>query len=125
MEWNVYFENCNQKEIEIRNVFNLSVQFDKGLKALKKKKKDMTKEEFFEQLRKEAMYAFWGKREYEVAVVELFCMINNKELDRLIAERDSSTWGHSVNIETHRKVSVYDQLCLNWDIFANYVWENL
>ena len=99
MQWNVFFHNYNKNEIEQYNIFNHS-SFRYEVKQLVKKYKD--KDTFTEKLRKELAYYFLSKCEWEVIV---------------------SPWiGKKESCEA--KIDVYNQVMLNWDIFADYVWNN-
>lgn len=61
-------------------------------------KEKLSKEVFSEKLRREAMYYFWSKCEYEIIL---------------------SPWtGRADNI----KMDIYDQIMMNWDKFVDYVW---
>ena len=102
LEWYVFHENTNQKEIEPFNVFN-SVRFYEYLLKLKKelKKKNETFEWFSKELKEYAMYCFWSKCEYEVIIKPLF--------------------GEKPEL----KIDIHTQLNLNWDKFARYVFDNL
>ena len=65
MEWNVYYYSINGDEIKCFNIF-CHGRFLKGLvKNLKKRHK---KEEFKEELRRDIMYYFWSKSEWELLV---------------------------------------------------------
>ena len=99
MQWNVFFHNYNKNEIEQYNIFN-HYSFRYEVKQLIKKYKD--KDTFTEKLRKELAYYFLSKCEWEVIV---------------------SPWiGKKESCEA--KIDVYNQVMLNWDIFADYVWNN-
>ena len=66
------------------------------------KKKKLERKEFEKELRSIIRYSFWSKCEYEL---QLFPWPDS--------ERDK---GH--------KIDVYNQIEINWDRFADYVWEN-
>nr|DAT76285.1 MAG TPA: hypothetical protein [Caudoviricetes sp.] len=102
MVWYVYIYNINKKSIEKFNIFTSS-RFNDCLKEIKKKlkKNNETFECFSQELKNIAMYSFWGKSEYEISIGDIF------------------------NNGTHFKISVYDQLCLNLEIFAKYVFDNI
>ena len=107
MEWNVYIGDFNSKRIETHNVFN-HYRFVKDLtKALKKIEKsdaseEKKKEDFAEAARKELMYYYWSKCEWEVII---------------------SHWPQGKD-DKDEKIDVYDQVRLNWDKFIDYVWTN-
>ena len=98
MTWNVYVENFNMGHIDVYNIFD-HYSFDKGVKeAYKKYKNDF--EAFSEAVRRELMYYFWSKCEWEIIL---------------------SDWPPSGDFD-NKKISVYDQVMLNWDAFIAYVW---
>ena len=96
MEWFVFYFSWNERKIEPLNIFNHG-SFNEEVKKLLKK--DLTREEFDEALRKELLYYFWAKYEYEVIISSL-------------SEHDNSD----------TKVDIYKQVMLNFDRFADYVW---
>lgn len=100
LEWNVYIENFNGREIVTYNVF--SHPMFSGIKKQLKKNKDITFEEFEKIVKKELTYHFWSKCEWEIIL---------------------SAWPPS-DIFIDKKVSVYDQIMLNWNRFISYAWEN-
>ena len=136
ISWKVFNENINKKEIIEYNVFN-HFGFLRGLsevfKDISKLKKDPSKtqkeidQEFDERVRRECMYYFWSKCEWEIILTGWPPHISKEELDRLNAESKESLekWGYSLyttpNLEIERKIDVYDQLKLNWEVFLQYV----
>ena len=61
-------------------------------------KEKLSKEVFTEKLRREVMYYFWSKCEYEIIL---------------------SPWtGRADDI----KIDIYDQIMMNFDRFVDYVW---
>ena len=99
MKWNVYIHNYNKNKIESYNIFDHS-GFTYEIKQAIKKYKD--KDTFIEKLKSELMYYFWSKCEWEIII---------------------SPWvGRKEPCDS--KIDVYDQVMINWDIFADYVWEN-
>ena len=128
MEWNVYYHDVNKQEIRPLNIFNHS-RFNKDVQEHLKKCKD--KNEFAENLRKELMYNFWCKSEYEVIITSFPPYIEMNELDRLNRERDSHREKYNrdlirldVDLDTEIKVDICSQVMLNWDRFLNYVWDS-
>ena len=100
MEWNVYVYNINARRIEQYNIFEHYKILEYCKKALKKYRDD--KEQFIEQVRRELMYYFWGKVEWEITIDEY----------------------PSYHGDTAKKVDVYEQVKLNWDVFADYIWNH-
>jgi hypothetical protein len=96
------------------------------VKELKRKK--LSKEEFADRLKREVMYYFWSKYEYETVVTTFPPHITSGELDKAIVERDHrlKEYGRcrsSIQItpEEYIKIDIYDQVRLNWDVFVDYV----
>lgn len=99
MEWNVYIHNINSRKIEIFNIFRHGRFTEDVRKAAKKYKR---KNEFAEQLKNELRYYFWAKCEWETII---------------------GPWiGNTAKIS--KKIDVYGQVMLNWDVFVDYVWNN-
>lgn len=103
LSWNVYVENINTKEIEIYNIFKHEKFKEEVLRAFKdswdEKDVDASIETFKAKLTNICEYYYWGKTEWEVVI---------------------SDWPPSENFKT-KKISVYDQLMLNWNSFIYYV----
>lgn len=100
LTWNVYYENFNAGRIETYNVFNHYRFWDDCIKNVKKNKED--RKAFEEQLRRDLMYYYWSKCEWEIIL---------------------SAWPARKNFH-EEKIDVFDQIYLNWDKFTDYVWEN-
>ena len=96
MEWNVFHYNINKGTIETYNVLSHRSFVLYIKKAYNSK---TSKDEFMEQLRREAMYYFWSKSEHEIII---------------------SGWPPREG--TDRKVDVYEQLKANWKHFSEYIW---
>ena len=99
LEWYVYLANINSKRIVKYDIFT-HYSFYKSLKTHIKEFTE--KESFSEWLRRDTMYYFWAKCEYEII---LTC---NPEWNKFKKE----------------VIDVYDQLQLNWNKFVDYIWEN-
>lgn len=100
LEWNVYKEDFNGKEITTYNIFHHYGFYNDLLKAKKK-----PEDEFKEAVKTSLMYHFWSKCEWEIIL---------------------SDWPPSPEERGFKKekVDVYDQVMLNWDIFIEYVWNH-
>lgn len=96
--WNVFYHNSNSRSIETFNVFEHG-SFREYVK--KAARKVQSKEDFAIQLRREVMYYFWSKCEWEVVI---------------------APWVGGDNEE--RKVDVSWQIMNNWDVFVDYTWNN-
>ena len=100
LEWWVWYFNFNAKKIEKINVFDHGSFLNDCKKNARKHKDD--KYLFAETLKRDAMYWFWAKCEWEVIICGFPpCYDNVRE-----------------------KIDVYDQLAANWDAFCNYVWSH-
>ena len=99
MTWFVFLEDWNRKSIIKYNVFE-HCSFHKEAIKLRKQRGKITCKEFSEKLKRQAMYYFWSKSEYEVIITD---------------------WPGFTK-ECAEKISIYDQLELNWDEFAKYVY---
>lgn len=126
MTWKVYRHDFNKGIIYEYDLFkdkrvieDIQRLFEEG----------NTKEEFSEKLRDQLKYYYWGKSEHEIIITSWVPHISKKEFNRVVADYNEyrNKWGKdpicfSINPEVAEKVSVYDQLRLNWDVFVDYVW---
>ena len=126
LKWNVFAHHIGEKEIEIYNIF----EHGRFLEDVKKdlRKYDI-KEEFAERLRGHLFYYFGSKCEWEVVISSFPAYIKKEELNRLNNEFKTNTerYGHEpysiyINPNVGKKVDVYEQVQLNFDIFIDYVW---
>ena len=100
MKWNVYYHDINRRKMTTFNIFN-HYGFRRAAKeAVKKYRK---KDEFIEQLKRELMYFFWSKSEYEIIITPWVGGDREKEAE---------------------KIDIYEQVMMNYDIFSEYVWKN-
>lgn len=99
LEWNVFIENINRRQIEIYNIFNHA--------SFKKDCDDAWHEynnnfqKFAENVKRSLMYYFWSKCEWEIILSDF---PPSKKFQK-------------------KKVDVYEQVMLNWDKFIYYLWE--
>ena len=100
LEWNVYIENFNKKEIEVYNIFNHG-GFWNDIVVSKNKYKE--KEDFLEDVKKRLMHHYWSRCEWEIIL---------------------SGWPPSTKFN-NKKIDVYQQVLLNWELFSNYLWEHI
>jgi len=120
MIWNVYDHDINGREIKIYNVFKHH-SFREDVEKLLKE--NLTYDEFSEKLNRIARYHFWSRAECEIVITSWVPHIDNEELDRLNKEREERrTYRYYVNLDVGEKVDFYDQLHLNWERFAKYVY---
>lgn len=103
LHWYVYVEDWNAKEIRKYDIFG-GGYFEDELIKIRKKIGD-NREEFADQLRRELMYHYWSKCEWEI----------------ILTSWPPDTTGRFKD----KKIDVYDQIQMNWDVFVEYVWANL
>ena len=134
LSWKVKNFDCNRQVIEDYDVLKYREDFIKKLK-----KKCATKEEFAEQLRRECMYRFWSKCEYEL-IIEIDdnnriwlnpwvgCR-NNKDVRIDVTDIEDFDWRGFANTHIKQqiynnaaKIDVYDQLQYRWNEFVDYLW---
>lgn len=138
LEWNVFYYDINRNKIATYNIFRHG-RFNKYVEEAFEISK--TKEEFAETLRRELMYYFWSKAEWEL-VIELdeddhiflipWCGCRNPEEVKIDVTNDTSfDWSGFAkkNIErqiykNEAKIDVYDQIEYVWDNFLEYVWNS-
>lgn len=101
LTWNTYVGNFNSGRIEIHNIFDHYTFLEDCRKNAKKNGED--KNAFAEQLRRDLMYSYWSKCEWEIVI---------------------DHWPHTDRC-MEEKVDVYDQVRLNWDLFVEYVWQHI
>lgn len=98
MEWYVYYDNINKKEITRFNIFDHGGFLQDFLKIVSSAH---TKEYFSELLRKSLMYYFWSRAEYEVQIYP---------------------WPAKSLYDPHLKVDIFGQIIMNWQAFVDYTW---
>ena len=99
MEWNVYYYNINKRCIEPYNILDHSSFYNDLTYNYKLFKED--KDTFKEYVRRDLQYYFWSKCEYEIVI---------------------DSWP-PCNID--KKVDIYSQVMLNFDIFIDVIWNYL
>lgn len=138
LEWNVYYHNINRDKITTYNIFKHG-SFDKYLKKAFKKCK--TKDEFAKTLRRELVYYFWSKAEWEL-IIEVtednhvflipWCGCRDPESIKVDVTDDKNfDWRSFAEKHTKKqiygnkaKIDVYDQVMFNWEEFVEYVWNS-
>ena len=98
LSWKVFVEDWSSGEIVDYDI--LASGFSERIKPIIKKVESF--EEFKKELNSILMYYFWSKCEWEVII---------------------TGWPPSERVE-ERKVDVYEQIKLNFEVFAKYIWEN-
>ena len=100
LEWNVYYESFNNRKIETFNLFDHGRFLADTKKNAKKNIHDY--EAFKDQLRRDLMYYFWSKCEWEIILSAWIRKDSTKPI----------------------KIDVWDQVNLNWEVFCKYVWDH-
>ena len=126
----VYVENINKKKIEKYNVLNDGI-IDEFKKRIKEQD-IVDKKQFSEMVEQVVMYHYWSKSEWEIVLTDWPPHIKLEELSRLNneVEKYKSNYGHepyslTVKLSTSEKIDVYDQIMMNWNIFVDYLWNNM
>lgn len=138
LKWNVFYYDIYSNKITTYNIFRHD-GFNKYLKRELKECK--TKEKFAEALRREIMYYFWSRAEWEL-IIELtednrifltpFIGCRKPEEAKIDVTNDTSLdWNgfarKHINKQIHKneaKIDVHDQIVYTWDNFLEYVWNN-
>lgn len=104
LQWNVFTSDWNAGKIVVTDIFEHTRFLDDCRKNYRKngRGEHADREAFTDQLRRDLMYYYWSKCEWEVVL---------------------SLWPGDERFQ-ELKVDVYDQVRLNWDRFTDYVWEN-
>lgn len=136
MEWYVYIYDLNKNKIIQFNVLDCW-RFEEDVANNLNKYKD--KNEFAEQLRRDALYYFWSKSEWELIItltedgrvlLSPWGDFRSPE-EATIDVTDDSSFDWRGFAEKHialqifkneAKIDVYDQLMCVWDEFIDYVW---
>lgn len=100
MQWFVFYENINKKEIQRFDIFNHGGFRSDFCKAVKKNK---DKDEFAEEIRHSLMYYFWCRSEYEVLIYP---------------------WPTRSVEDVHIKIDIFEQVNMNYQAFIDYAWEH-
>lgn len=128
LEWNVFVSDFNTDKIEVYNVFDHHSFMEDLIKINKKCKDDFNV--FANEVKCSLVYYYWSKSEWEVVITSFPPYINEKEFLRLNTERNEriEKYGRfirtDVDLETGKKIDVYDQVMMNWDKFITYLWNN-
>lgn len=134
LSWEVKNFDVNRQVIEDYDILEYREDFIKKLK-----KKCATKEEFAEQLRREMMYRFWSKCEWELVIevtedervlLKPWCGCRDEEKATIDVTDDTSfDWKNFAKehirqqiFKNEAKIDVYDQLKWRWDEFVDYCW---
>ena len=133
--WIVKNFDCNAQKIKDYDILKYR---EDDIKKLKKK--CATKEEFAEALRRECMYHFWSKAEWELiieytedsrVILRPWCGCYNPDEVKIDVTDDTSfDWqGFAAKhirkqiFKNKAKIDAWDQIEYRWDEFVEYVWE--
>lgn len=133
--WIVKNFDCNAQKIKDYDILKYR---EDDIKKLKKKY--ATKEEFAEALRRECMYHFWSKAEWELiiectedgrVILRPWCGCYNPDEVKIDVTDDTSFDWQGFAAEHIRKqifknkakIDAWDQIKYRWDEFVEYVWE--
>ena len=129
LSWKVFWEDFNKREIVYYDIFKNGYWEEKA-KELKKKHPNFG--QWTTAFRIQLMSQYWSRSEYEVIITSWPPYIETKELDRLCQEREEreKVWGSKIlrinpRLTTTRKIDIFEQLDMNWEVFTNYVWNNI
>lgn len=129
LSWKVYREDFNKRIIEEYDIFK-GGHWEKVARELKKEFSN--KKEWEEHFCIKLMSQYWARSEYEIVVTSWPPYIKIEDIDKINEEVNDreKTWGSkplkvNINPTVNRKIDIYEQLRLNWDIFINYVWNNI
>ena len=134
LTWFVMYYDCNADKIEHYNVLKHREAIIKKLK-----KSCNNKEEFSQKMRREMMYCFWSKCEWELVIeiddndcVWLNPWVGCKEPDKVridVTNRGDFDWKSFAKAHIDRqiyknkaKIDVFDQIEWRWKEFIDYCW---
>lgn len=129
LSWNVIMEDLNTRKITFHDIFK-SGYWEEVAKKLKETFPN--RKEWENHFRTRLMSRYGTRAEYEVVVTSWPPFINIDDIEKLQKEVEDreKTWGskpHKVNINptVAEKIDIFQQLDMNWHVFADYVWDNI
>lgn len=134
LSWKVKNFDCNRQLIEDYDVLQYREEYIKKLK-----KKCATKEEFAVALKREFMYHYWSRAEYELIIrltddgriiLRPWCGCkNDDEAEIDVTNREDFDWKgfakYHIGKQIHKneaKIDIYDQLQWRQCEFIDYCW---
>lgn len=102
LTWNVYRFNINSQSMEVYDIF-FGDYFEDKFKKLYKEC-DKNRDAFEELVKRELMYHFWCRAEYEIII---------------------APWCGCRNEKAAQKIDIYEQIKINWVPFIEYVWSHI
>ena len=126
MKWNVIFPDFKTGQLRYYDIFKddwFLSSMERILEA------DYDKERFIDELDSAARFWFWAKAEYEFKFTQWPPIIKGSEVVRIVEEyRETLDKGEEpvkeikvYPVNSHN-IDMYAQLRINWDHFAEYVW---
>ena len=116
--WNVYKKEWNENKIGIFNIFEHSLFWEEIQKLKKKYKKDNSIN-LKEKVRIYLFYFFGSKYEYETTLTNFPAYIDKEEVDKI--KKSESKYCENIDLQVKKKVDVYEQVRMNYDIFFDYL----
>lgn len=133
LSWLVKNYDCNRNIIENYDVLKYREEFIKKLK-----KKNENKEMFSELLRREMMYYYWSRAEYElilrvtdegrIILAPWVGCSNPKEVEIDVTDDTDFDWKGFSEYCKHKfhgdkyKIDIWEQINYRFDEFVNYCW---
>ena len=133
LKWIVLYHDINANAIK---EYDVLASYNDKIKKMKKK--CASKAEFEEWIRREMIWRYWSKCEWELIVatangrVILRPWIGSKNPDEAsidVTDRDDFNWQKFADVHIGRqifgdkaKIDVYDQLQWRWQEFVDYCW---
>lgn len=119
LKWNVYRRDMNKEEIRYFNIFDHAGFYNDMIKCLETCR---GYDEFKSELKRDLMYYFAYKAEYETFLTEPFPHVTKDEVERL--KQKEIKYCTNVNLEMGVKIDIYQQIMMNYSHFVNYIWQN-
>jgi hypothetical protein len=130
MCWEAMNFDVNTEKFKPYNVLAYREDFIKKLK-----KKVSTKEEFTQQMKREMMYYFWSKCEWEVILTNkdgriiMSPWVGPENITLDVTDREDFDWVDFFSQQAKRyinkisiKIDIWDQIFYQWDAFIDYCW---
>ena len=81
---------------------------------------------FKEKLHRTLKYYYWSRAEYEIILTDWPTAVTRDVIEKAMEEfKEKDVYRTCIDLPVSLKVDVYDQIALNFDLFADYVWDNL
>ena len=129
LSYKVFYENFNKKEIVNYDIFK-SGHWEKV--ACELKEVFPNRKEWEKHFRTRLMSQYWSRSEYEFIATSWPPYITTDKVDEMKREIKEHTekWGnppYRINppLIVARKIDIFEQIDMNWKVFADYVWRNI